>query len=509
MMQYIFRRFKLFQSKSGLYLLLCCILATAINGVIVDPLHEVVHAREEIPRCIRTFLFYMDYVPLYFFYPVASFIADVYTGRYKMVVCSMWIMWFGLLLSAMGFASQGCMSVTLTNTLKLAASFVMSVGRTGMMGNVLQLATDQMQDASTEELSSFVWWFMWTQFCGMSISHLQSMVITKWYAFVSPLALATCFSAVICVHCCWSHAWFMKEHVKSNPYRTIFKVLNFARKHKVPLRCTALVNDEESLPSRINLGKHKYGGPFSNEQVEDVKTSLWIIALLLVFSLFIGGIVDFASFYIPKLLAIHIGLSGSKVIFFSNYFNIIGIVFVPTFEFVIYPSLRRYIPRMFERLLIGLLLLLTSIASDLILDASGHATTHTNVSCLFLHEGDGLQFSPWVLAMPTLIGGLGYTLASQAGCELVLAQTPYAMKGMMVGLVFVFGWGIPMLIGSLTALPFTEACGLHPHTNFSCGSAFFLTTFIWGLIGVGIFSLLAWKCKYRQRDEVGRQNALL
>ena len=46
----------------------------------------------------------------------------------------------------------------------------------------------------------------------------------------------------------------------------------------VVLSLTAWEND---IPSRIDLSKHKYGGPFTNEQVEDVKTLLQLLILIL------------------------------------------------------------------------------------------------------------------------------------------------------------------------------------------------------------------------------------
>ena len=46
----------------------------------------------------------------------------------------------------------------------------------------------------------------------------------------------------------------------------------FAAKHKAPVNRSALTYWEEDIPSRVDLGKSKYGGPFATEQVEDVKT---------------------------------------------------------------------------------------------------------------------------------------------------------------------------------------------------------------------------------------------
>ena len=38
---------------------------------------------------------------------------------------------------------------------------------------------------------------------------------------------------------------------------------------------------EDHTPSRLDLGKNQYGGPFTTEEVEDVKTFLRLLLLLL------------------------------------------------------------------------------------------------------------------------------------------------------------------------------------------------------------------------------------
>ena len=62
-------------------------------------------------------------------------------------------------------------------------------------------------------------------------------------------------------------------------------VLNFARKNRYPRNRSALTYWEDNFPSRLDLGKEKYGGPFTEEGVENVKTFLMLIPLTFVSSL--------------------------------------------------------------------------------------------------------------------------------------------------------------------------------------------------------------------------------
>ena len=66
-----------------------------------------------------------------------------------------------------------------------------------------------------------------------------------------------------------------------NPYKLIFRVLNYAWKHKYPERRSALTYWEEDIPSRIDLGMSKYGGPFTVEEVEDVKTFFRLLPVII------------------------------------------------------------------------------------------------------------------------------------------------------------------------------------------------------------------------------------
>ena len=44
-------------------------------------------------------------------------------------------------------------------------------------------------------------------------------------------------------------------------------------KHKYPVQRSAFTYCENEQPTRLDYGKSKYGGPFTTEQVDDVKTT--------------------------------------------------------------------------------------------------------------------------------------------------------------------------------------------------------------------------------------------
>ena len=73
--------------------------------------------------------------------------------------------------------------------------------------------------------------------------------------------------------------WLIIEPKSSRSLKAIYYVLKFAAKHKAPINRSAFTYWEEDIPSRIHLGKSKYGGPFTTEQVEDVKTVLCLLVI--------------------------------------------------------------------------------------------------------------------------------------------------------------------------------------------------------------------------------------
>ncbi len=71
--------------------------------------------------------------------------------------------------------------------------------------------------------------------------------------------------------------WLIIEPKSHQSLKIIYQVLKFAANHKAPLNRSALTYWEEDIPSRMDLGKSRYSGPFSTEQVEDVKTFFKVI----------------------------------------------------------------------------------------------------------------------------------------------------------------------------------------------------------------------------------------
>ena len=148
---------------------------------------------------------------------------------------------------------------------------------------MLPFALDQIIGASAEQLSAAVQWYCWgfnTAVLWEDVAELTNHLQYKDILPVIFLTLATlCLSAVLIMGCLY-HKWLDTNNKTGNPIKLIFQVLNYARKNKCPRLHSALTYIDEEHPSCLDFGKHKFGGPFTEEEVEDVKTVFCLIPLL-------------------------------------------------------------------------------------------------------------------------------------------------------------------------------------------------------------------------------------
>lgn len=79
----------------------------------------------------------------------------------------------------------------------------------------------------------------------------------------------------------------------------VYRTTKFALKHKHAPQQSALTYLEDEVPSRIDLGKSKYSGPFISEEVKNVKIFFQVIKVLLSLSGILTALflMDLSVFY--------------------------------------------------------------------------------------------------------------------------------------------------------------------------------------------------------------------
>ena len=235
------------------------------------------------------------------FYPLSGFLADVCCGRFKTITVGLNIILVSSIIVIVTLTvwisilnQHNLVFVPIKKSVPLfvfgfSAAFFIEIGYVLYQANFIQFGLDQLIEAPSINLSLFVHWAVWTDTLGKSIVFVSSTVLScprlyenlkvKVGFYVIPIFLLLCFPLLM-ILTCWKRHWFYTEPGQNNPYKTVIKVLDFVRKHKYPLQRSAFTYCFNERPSRIDYAKERYGGPFTTEQVEDVKTFVRILLLL-------------------------------------------------------------------------------------------------------------------------------------------------------------------------------------------------------------------------------------
>ena len=137
-------------------------------------------------------------------------------------------------------------------------------------------------------MSAFIHWYYWSTFIGGALLSVVLKNFLRTYTlYVLEIGIDTLLLSVALL--CWYKLkhWLIIEPQCQNPFKTVYNVVKFASKHKHPIYRSALTYWDDTRPSRLDLGKSKYGGPFSTEEVENVKSFLAITVVLLSLGLYI------------------------------------------------------------------------------------------------------------------------------------------------------------------------------------------------------------------------------
>ena len=221
-------------------------------------------------------VFSMFFSPARLLAPLIGWLADVKLGRYETIEFASLLSFIANVLVFFAFIteSEGAFKIMASIALAIAA-----VCFTCVSVAMLPFLTDQLIGATSDELSTVVYWYFWALEFGVCLS--DTMFVFGYLpdnAVINNIIYMVCIVAVplalIIISDCLCLKWIDRTHKVTNPIKLIIQVLNYTRKHRYPERRSAFTYIDEEQPSRIDFGKEKFGGPFTEEEVEDVKTVL-------------------------------------------------------------------------------------------------------------------------------------------------------------------------------------------------------------------------------------------
>ena len=482
------------------------------------------------------------------FYPLSGFIADVCCGRLKTVVVSLIFLvscWIVVLVALSVVASISKPEIEISDLkhsqglvvviLALISLFTFIIGLAGYQANFIQLGLDQLFEAPSQYLALFIHYAMWAFHFGSLhfLINVFMVMCVKDQILVIVQVLEFFVVVILLLISYWKRRWFYSELGHQNPYKTVYGVFKFAKNHKYPLRRSAFTHCDNNIPSRLDFAKERFGGPFTTEQVENVKTFLRILLILFaVGPVFVLEVP--ASYFIAPLFSIHFHqfhhstqreyCSGKLML--DTLMEILGwvlapiLLLFPLYIWIIFSLLRKRVLKLFIRLGVGIFICLLGVVSLLVTDLVGHtentdiSSSNNNTQCVFqvsfshtkriIYPSLNMHWA--VLIPPDLFLGIGPLLVIATTLEFISAQSPQSMKGLLVGVFFAIR-GLFQFLNSIIIIPLSlkqpwasgEMIEHPPVTN--CGFVYLALTSVTGLIGLILFSLAAKRYKYRTRDE--------
>ena len=495
-------------------------------------------------------------------YPLSGFMADVCCGRYKTVIGSLCI-----LVCSMGFFTVGStlamasidhqreildhwheIGKYLLALIGIIAFILFVIGLSGFQANFIQLGLDQLHEAPSEYLGLFVHWAIWIGSITTPVLHLifaayactaQSSNNFLYIIFsLPPVFFVVLFSLL--VFSCRKNHWFYSEPGQVNPYKTVFKVLHFARKHKYPLRRSAFTYYGNEIPTRIDFAKERYGGPFTTEQVEDVKSFLRILVILMALAPIFLLEVPVSYFIFPSF-TLHTGYGPEfksncttrwLVLESGSLGQVLSVIAFPVYIWVIFSFLRRCIPKIFKRLFVGGTLLLLGVLTMFGTDLLGHLLLNINDPdipsyyvngsssyCMFKIDVTSKHVKTLRLhwgfhILPNLLIGFSPMLITTTAFEFISAQSPHSMKGLLVGVFFAIR-GLFQLSSAILLLPFSIPQSWEDGTfrknprALNCDFGYFFIVSVLAIIGLILFSVAAKRYQYRERDDPPYDQAIV
>ena len=361
----------------------------------------------------------IGYCLIFLSFPLFGLLADVKTGRYKTIITGVYFVFAAWILSGLAVIVKTSLDLFPVFIALFSAGYILQViGYSSVRSNIVQFNIDQSVGSSADELSAIIHWHLLTVPVVYITAQIAQCLIEQ-FIIVSYIVSGLAVSSVIVSNLLFKH-WLDTTPHNINPVKLIANVLNYARKNKYPRNRSALTYWEEDYPSRLDLGKEKYGGPFLEEQVENVKTFLRLSPLLIC-------IVGLCCVWEIRW---EISDSQNKKIQLISWFIltkllslIVFLVYILMYQWIIYPCFYKYIPSMLKRICLGMFFSLFTLLYYVIMIAcKEHFPLNTN--------------SYKAIVIPQILFGFSLALIVPTFLEFTIAQSPLEMRGLMIGLWF-------------------------------------------------------------------------
>lgn len=442
---------------------------------------------------------------IYAFYPLFGYLGER-IPRHKVLLCGTVITMTGYIMNlALIFSLDIRNELASENHLlyfvcRCVANFCGFLGYGVCYSNFLQFGITQLEFAPSTVIKAYVRWFTFTSlttgifpplFAAQLFKSMDSiLIINGIYLMIMIIILAIVYS--------------MRRHItleslaRLDAVTLIYRVLKYAWKHDSPQRPSAY-SYSYGPPSRLDFAKSVFGGPFTTQQVEDVKSFGYLLLIPLCHIISPGMFVpsSLAVFYMKSgCIGTEITdtLEGIVLKSTNSLIMLVAVSLIGVIQMVIAPWCHRswslkIITRMWVALFFYLLSGITS--SVMSYDVTSKLETieipHTNATVHICQKS--LVWPYPVILVPVILSGMGLGLSIMSQLEFIMAQAPHTMKGILVGITYLqfLTSFLVSFFGSLTIIGMSMCF-------------YFSITVIQAVILI-MYSIVAKYYKYRQQDD--------
>ena len=461
-------------SRKVYIVLLWIILTHGIYNYTIFNLGEILHIGIFMVSRYSIYVIGVIQILVLLFYPVAGIIGEVYWTRYKIMIIGIVLMILSLsvvppALVGLMFTSDEYEKMSIGGILIAVALIPFQIGLAIFESNIIQFGTNQLLFASSDQLSSYVHWSFWCMYVVPFAVTTVSCFFNVSSATSAPIVelLLVIFALVLMLLPKTRKTLELRKFTQKNPIKLAIGVLKYAIQNKYPVRQSAFTYNDEERYNRINFAKNRYGGPYTTEEVEDVKT---LIQIMILFSSMFGFLLNDNT----SILIITYGnlqqfklsssiLESTAQCYVANFMLtfLVIVAGIPIYKLVLTPLFYKFLPNMIKRMGIGLMVTFLSLATQLLisvllnsafeelgyantcgynLTANGSFSDNTTSS---LYNGSSLVvpntlISQYILIIPQVLNGFSLLLIFLTALEFILAQAPRSMQGLLVGFWYAF-----------------------------------------------------------------------
>lgn len=370
----------------------------------------------------------------------------------------------------------------------LIISYIYFFGQTWLLANVIQFGVDQLQFSPSQKLSNFVCWFymIFYTYPGLCLAVFSVTAFVKIqsinYVILSVLMVKVFINTAILLFIMYLRKYLTLEPAqRNNPIKLIWKVTMYSKNNNKHARSAFTYGDPP--PSKLDFAKERYGGPFTTEQVENVR-SFWQIFLLFLTTYGYA----FRAFPICLTDKILNGISainhsnettytlGQSIILlypFTIPFLTVSVCIL-SYQLIVIPFFPEFIPRMLVRMWIGLVIVFLQV-----------------ITLTFLNYSNSHSYT--LLLIPQILYGLSLVSFFITIFEFALAQSPKDMMGLLIGFFYMYyGFSYLDIILSKSII--------------GCYWEYHGVKTILVIISLILYSIVAYNYKPRQRNEYSDVN---